>query len=210
MSERPIRVLVADDQSIARAGLLALLSVHDDLETVGSAGDGHTVLRLTAELAPDLILMDVVMPGLDGIATTRALRESSGPRPRVLLISHYDDPEQVAAALRAGARGYLTKEATGDEIVAAIRKVHAGETYVPAALSTQVAMHLVHDPISPREREVLVWLSKGLTNREIAAQLAVAPSTVAMHVRTLLDKVGASNRTELVALALARGLVRSG
>lgn len=207
-----IKILVADDHPMLREGLVAVLGTQPDFEVVGEAADGEEVARLAAELEPDVILLDLEMPGTDGVAALEALRES-GSGTRAVVFTAYDTDERILGALRAGARGYLLKGASRAEIFSAVRTVAAGGSLLQPDVTDRLLAHVSRergpepDPLTPRETEVLVLLSRGLQNREIAARLYVTERTVKFHVSSILHKLGAENRTEAVTVAAQRGLV---
>ena len=210
-----IRVLLADDQRLVREGLATLLNLLDGIELVGTAADGEEALALAAEHNPDVVLMDLRMPRMDGIEAIRRLAER-GPRPRAIALTTYADDASVLGALRAGARGYLTKDAGADEIRAAMEAVARGEAaldpavqhHVVAALATPAAAPLPDD-LTPREVEVLQLIAAGLTNGEIAERLVVSAATVKSHVNHIFAKIGARDRAQAVVYAYAKGLTAS-
>jgi DNA-binding NarL/FixJ family response regulator len=209
-----IRVLLADDQALVRAGFRMILSAEPDLEVVGEAGDGEAAVSAALELEPDVVLMDVRMPELDGIEATRRI----AGRARVLMLTTFDLDEYVVDAFRAGASGFLLKTAPPQQLVAAIRTVYEGEALL-APESTRklieqfaapVAASPALDELTTRERDVLRLLARGLTNAEIAAELVVEPSTVKSHVASLLGKLGLRDRVQAVVFAYEHGVVRPG
>ena len=207
----PIRVMLVDDHAVVRSGLGAFLLAFDDLELVGEAGGGEEALRLCERFQPNVVLMDLVMPGMDGAAATRAIRERC-PQIQVIALTSFKEKELVQGALEAGAIGYLLKNVTADELANAIRAAHDGKpTLAPEA--AQVLIQATREPPAPgfdltgREREVLALMVKGLSNPEIADWLIVSPSTVKFHVSNILSKLGVAGRTEAVALAVQSGLV---
>ena len=207
----PIRVMLVDDHAVVRSGLSAFLLAFDDLELVAEAGSGEEAVRLCERLRPDVLLMDLVMPGMDGAAATRAIRERC-PQIQVIALTSFKEQELVQGAMEAGAIGYLLKNVTADELADAIRKAHAGRpTLAPEA--AQALIQATREPPSPgydlteRERQVLALMVEGLSNPEIAERLVVSPSTVKFHVSNILSKLGVAGRTEAVALAVQSGLV---
>ena len=211
INPRPIRVMIVDDHPMVRRGLAAFLKVQMDLEMVGEASDGREALQVCDRVGPDVILMDLVMPGLDGPATTRALREHC-PHVQVIALTSFQDKDLVRQALEAGAISYLLKNVTADELAQAIRAAHAGRsTLAPEALQAlMVAGGQEAQPeydLTPREREVLALVVQGLSNPEIAARLVVTRSTAKAHVSNILSKLGVSNRAEAISLALRKKLL---
>ena len=207
-----IRVLLADDQRVVREGLGTLLGLLDGIELVGTAADGEEVLALAARHDPDVVLMDLRMPRVDGIEAIRRLTER-GERPRTIALTTYADDASVLGALRAGARGYLTKDAGAEQIRAAVEAVARGEAaldpavqhHVLAALTEPAAAELP-DGLTPREAEVLALIAEGLTNTEIAERLVVSAATVKTHVNHIFAKAGVRDRAQAVVYAYANGL----
>jgi DNA-binding NarL/FixJ family response regulator len=206
-----IRVLIADDHSLARKGLRVILGVDDDLEVVGEARDGREAVRLAMELAPDVVLMDIRMPGLDGLGAIQALR-AAAPETRVVVLTSLEDEAAVKAALRAGASGYLLKDAEDDDIRRALHGAAAGQVQ----LSPGVAGHLVGEPgstreaLTPRESEVLRLIALGRANKEIARELGIGDRTVKAHVGSVLAKLQLQSRTQAALFAVREGLVAPG
>jgi len=212
MVEGGIRILVADDHPMLREGLVAVLSTQPDFDVIGEAGDGAEVVRLAEALRPDMILLDLEMPDVDGVAALEGLRDA-GSEARAIVFTAYDTDERILRSLRAGARGYLLKGASRQEIFDAVRTVHAGGSLLEPGVTTRLLDHVREggeqtEPLTPRELEVLALISEGLPNSEIAGQLFVTERTVKFHVSSILAKLGADNRTEAVALAAKRGLIR--
>ena len=208
-----IRVLVVDDHTVVRSGLSAFLSVYDDLELVGEAAGGAQAVEICTGRGADVVLMDLVMPGMDGAAATKAIREAC-PQTQVLALTSFKEDDLVKGALQAGAIGYLLKNISGDELAAAIRAAHAGRpTLAPEAAQAliHVATHPKEEPLggdlTKREMEMLLMMVEGLSNPDIAKKLFLSPSTVKFHVSNILMKLGAASRTEAVSMALRRGLV---
>ncbi|MDX2023178.1 MAG: response regulator transcription factor [Deltaproteobacteria bacterium] len=203
-----IRVLIADDNVIARAGIKALLLVQDGISVVGEADDGVRAVEQYRALLPDVLVVDMRMPRLDGAAVASAvLREF--PAARILVLTHYDGEETVMLALRAGVHGYLTKDTGGPDLVHAIRAVHGGQRYLPPSVEQRLSTHLTLPALTLRERQVLEAIYHGFTNKQIATKLGVTERTAGFHVGGLLAKLGAKTRTEAVAIALNRGLLQA-
>jgi DNA-binding NarL/FixJ family response regulator len=216
-----IRVLLADDQRVVREGLGTLLGLLDGIELVGTAADGEEALALAAEHDPDIVLMDLRMPRLDGIEAIRRLGER-GERPAAIALTTYADDASVLGALRAGARGYLTKDAGADEIRAAMEAVIRGDVALDPAAQRQVvaarsepaaapaaAAPELPDELTPREAEVLALIAEGLTNSEIAERLVVSAATVKSHVNHIFAKIGARDRAQAVVYAYANGIAQT-
>ncbi|WP_324193829.1 response regulator transcription factor [Nocardia blacklockiae] len=216
----PIRVLVVDDQQVMREGLVALLGLVDEIAVVGAVGDGEQAVRAVAEHAPQVVLMDLRMPVLDGVAATRRIAENH-PATAVLVLTTYADDDSIVSALRAGARGYLTKDAGRVEIAAAIRSAAAGQSTFDAAVSQRLVAALARpetpdppdrsaasrpDGLTGREAEVLGLIGRGLSNAEIAAALFVGETTVKTHINNAFAKIGARNRADAVRYAYRHGL----
>jgi NarL family two-component system response regulator LiaR len=208
-----IRVLLVDDHEVVREGLRSFLSLQDGLEVAGEAADGEQAVREAERLRPDVILMDLVMPRLDGVGAMRELRRRL-PASRVIVLTSFADDERLLPAIQAGAAGYLLKNVAPQELARAVRAAHAGE----ALLDTAVAARLVEaiatpagapspERLTPREREVLALLGRGLSNKRIAHELGVAEKTVKTHVSHLLAKLGVADRTEAAVFAVRSGLL---
>ena len=209
--QKPIRVMIVDDHAVVRSGLAAFLLVYDDLELVAEAGSGAQAVQLCPEKKPDVVLMDLVMPGMDGAETTHAIRERC-PNIKVIALTSFREERLVQGALRAGAISYLLKNVAADDLANAIRAAYAGRaTLAPEA--TEALIHAATQPLAPqydltaREIEVLELMTAGMTNPEIAQNLVVSRSTVKFHVSSILSKLGVSSRTEAVALALQQKLL---
>ncbi|MET7879196.1 response regulator transcription factor [Micromonospora profundi] len=217
---RPVRILIADDQPLLRTGFRMVLGAEHDLDVVAEAGDGVEAVELSRRLLPDVVLMDVRMPRMDGIAATRAIVDSRLPV-RVLVLTTFDLDEYVVGAVRAGASGFLAKDVPAEELIAAIRTVAGGDAVVAPRILRRLLdrfADLLPDPtatpsaaLSPlteREREVLVQVAHGLSNAEIAAALSVSETTIKTHVGHVLTKLGLRDRVQAVVLAYESGLVR--
>lgn len=209
--QETIKVIIVDDHAVVRSGLSTFLMVYDDLDFVGEASGGEEAVRLCKQLHPDVVLMDLVMPGMDGAAATRAIRKDC-PDTQVIALTSFEEKELVQGALQAGAIAYLLKNVSGDELARAIRSAHAGKpTLAPEA--AQVLIEASQNPVvvggdlTVREREILSLMVSGLSNPEIAEKLVVSRSTVKFHVSSILGKLGVSSRTQAVTLALQEKLV---
>jgi len=214
-----VRVVVADDQTVVRAGLRAMLDAAPDIEVVGEAGDGAAAVALAAELRPDVVLMDVRMPGTDGIEGTRRIRDLPGPMVRVLVVTTFDLDRYVYDALRAGASGFLLKDSEPSDLQVAVRTVHAGHSlFAPSVTRRLVESFAAPAPQEPpptaravgltdREGEVVRLVATGLSNAEVAGHLVVGESTVKTHVSSALAKLGLRDRVQLVVFAFERRLV---
>jgi NarL family two-component system response regulator LiaR len=210
-ASQPIRVMLVDDHTMVRRGLATFLKIFDDLQLAGEADSGEAAIQLCAEVLPDVILMDMVMPDMDGAATTRLIRQQF-PQVQVIALTSFKEGDLVKNALEAGAIGYLLKDVSADELAGAIRAAHAGR----ATLSPEAAQALVettNQPSAPgldlteREREVLALMVEGLNNTQIAGRLTVSSSTIKSHVSNILAKLGVASRTEAVTLALRNHII---
>lgn len=215
-----IDVLIVDDQPLVRAGISMLLMAEDDIRVIGEAGSGQQALQLARSSCPDVVLMDVRMPGMDGVAATRELVRESKENPdrlvRVLIMTTFDEEDVVVQALQAGASGYLLKHASPTEIADAIRRVAAGDTWLDATAATRLVQRLrassavptdITEVLTPREQEVLRLVAAGLSNQEIRHTLVLSEATVKTHVARILFKTGARDRAAVVALAYRSGFV---
>jgi len=218
----PIRVLIADDQRVVRDGLRMLVALIDDVEVVGTACDGAEAVQLAGEHRPDVVLMDLRMPGTDGIAATADLRQQL-PSARVLVLTTYADEDAIVPALQAGAQGYLTKDASAEQIEAAIRAVDAGQTHLDPAVQERLVAAVISRPptagpagprpgakppggLTAREAEVLTLLAAGLSNIEIGQRLYLSNATVKTHINRIFAKTGARDRAQAVRYAYQHGL----
>lgn len=205
----PIRLLIVDNHTLFRQGLVSLLAGEPEFDVVGEASGGEQALQLAQSLQPDVVLMDVNMPGMDGLEATRRLLEMM-PEARVLMLTVSDEEENLFAAIQAGARGYILKNADADELLQAIQRVHAGEGMLSPAVTLRLLQTLraggapspASDlPLTSREQDVLRLLAQGVSNRQIAETLTISENTVKTHVRHILEKLGLSSRSEVAAYA---------
>lgn len=208
----PIRVLIADDHLVVRDGLRTMLEIQPDLEVAGEAQDGVEAVDLAGRLQPDVVLMDLRMPRMDGLAAIRAIRQK-WPALAVVILTTYDDDAYIVQGLQAGARGYLLKDASREAILSAVRAAARGETLLPPQVAARVVAHLdapapPAGPLSEREREVLALVAAGQRNKEIADQLGITERTVKAHLAGIFNKLGATSRAEAIARAMAGGLLR--
>jgi len=204
-----IHVLIVEDQRIVREGLRAVLEDEDEIAIVGEAANGQEAIDLFSKLQPDVVLMDLQMPVMDGPESTRRIRELS-PEAHILVLTTYVTDEFIFKALRAGAQGYLLKDASADELLGAIRSVHAGQTLLAPAVAARLVVGVSTggpESLTPRELEVLTLMGQGRSNSEIAASLSIAPRTAKVHVQNILSKLGATNRTEAVSIAVRQNLI---
>lgn len=202
-----IRVILADDHPLTREGLRSYLEHESDIQLVGEAADGIAAWDLIERELPDVALLDIRMPGEDGISLARKVRERKLPI-AVLMLTTYDAQQYVLAALRAGAKGYVLKTATPDDLIQAIRTVASGGVYLDREVSSSVkAVDFMPESLSPREQEVLLLAGRGLSSKEVASQLIISERTVQTHLASIYDKLGARNKTEALLLALKYGVV---
>ncbi|KOV99837.1 LuxR family transcriptional regulator [Streptomyces sp. NRRL B-1140] len=216
---KPARVVVADDQTVVREGIVMLLGLLPGIEVVGAAGDGEEAVALVAGLAPDVVLMDLRMPRCDGVEATRRIR-AEYPGTQVVVLTTFADDESLFPALAAGARGYLTKDADGDEIVRAVHSVLSGDAGFSPGIQRRLLERLTEpetgpaappeppDGLTARETEVLLLIAEGLSNPEIARRLHVSTATVKTHINNLFTKTGLKDRAQAVRYAFGKGLVR--
>jgi DNA-binding NarL/FixJ family response regulator len=204
-----IRVVLADDHAVVRQGLRTFLDLQDDIEVVAEASDGVEAVEAASRLDPDVVLLDLVMPGLDGLGALKQLREG---RARIIVLTSFGDDDKLFSALRGGAAGYLLKDVQPADLVRAIRSAHAGESPLSPAIATRVVEEVAqgavsaHDDLTPRELDVLTLIARGRSNKVIARELGVAEKTVKTHVSHILAKLGVSDRTQAALYAVKQGL----
>jgi DNA-binding NarL/FixJ family response regulator len=225
--ERPLRVLIVDDQVLVRAGFRMIIEAQPDLTVVAEAADGDAAVRLTRRFRPDVVLMDIRMPGLDGLEATRRILQSdddspSNAPPRILILTTFDLDEYVYAALQSGAAGFLLKDTSPEQLVAAVRTVVVGDALLAPSITRRLVERFARPQptadvapdalaaLTPRETEVLRLVARGMSNAEIAAELVVSEATVKTHVAGVLGKLGLRNRAQAVVFAYESGLIRAG
>ncbi len=213
------RIVIADDHAILRDGVKALLKMYSDLEVVGEAADGQEAIEKARELKPDVVLMDIAMPGLGGLEATLEIKKIC-PDTRILVLTQYDNKEYLMRFLKAGAAGYVIKKAVGEELVAAIRTVKSGERFLHPSMATQLIDEYLHpteatneegnhyEKLSDREKEVLKLVAEGSTSQQVADALGLSVKTVMVHRSNIMEKLGIHNRTELIKYAIRKGLIQ--
>jgi DNA-binding NarL/FixJ family response regulator len=202
----PIRVLCADDHPLVRKGIASILANEEDVQLVGEAGNGREAVEQFRRLQPDVVLMDLRMPEMDGIEASRIIRRES-PDARIIALTSYDGDQDIYRAIEAGVSGYILKEMVHTEVLKAIHTVHAGKRLMPPEVAERLSEYFPQAALTPREVEVLSYVAKGMANKEIAHQLGTASGTIKMHVQNILAKLGASDRTHAVTIALERGIL---
>jgi DNA-binding NarL/FixJ family response regulator len=205
-----IRVLIADDHPVVREGLAAILRSEPDIQVVAEATDGVHACALYDQHLPDVVILDLRMPRKDGLHVVTDLMSSRRPKPRIIVMTTYETEDDVRRALQAGAKSYLVKGAVPEQILETVRRVAAGEALVPSKIASVLTESLGHPELSPRELQVLRRLAAGNSNKEIGEMLQITEHTVKAHVKAILLKFGAVGRTEAIAVALKRGLIREG
>jgi two-component system NarL family response regulator len=203
----PIKILIADDHPVVREGLTALINRREDMVVVAEASNGREAVAQFLHHRPDVALVDLRMPEMDGAEAIAAIRERA-PAARVVVLTTYDDDEDIQRVLRAGAKAYMLKDAPREELVACIHAVHEGRTLIPPAIAVKLAEHVGASTLTPRELEVLCLVADGKPNKEIARTLFITEGTVKSHMNAMLSKLDAADRTQAVTIALKRGLLR--
>jgi DNA-binding NarL/FixJ family response regulator len=207
MDNDTVTVMIVDDHPVVRDGLNAMISTEPDMEVVGEAGTGAEALAMTADLRPEIVIMDLLLPDMNGSEVIRQSCEKRSDTSFIVLTTVAGD-EEIYRAIEAGARGYLFKDMARKELILAIRAVHRGQRYIPAQVGSLIAENLPRPDVSAREIEVLQLVARGMRNKEIAHELGVAEATVNAHVKHILEKLHASDRTHAVTIALKRGIIR--
>jgi two-component system NarL family response regulator len=202
-----IRLLIVDDHALVRRGLAAIINMEEDTEVIGEAADGKEAIQMWREIRPDVVLMDLRMPNMDGVAAIRGIR-AEDPDAGIIVLTTYDHDEDIYAGLRAGAKAYLLKDAQPEELFRCIRAVHAGDAYLQPKLAVKLAQRAQEEHLTEREEQILKLLAEGLSNRAIGQALHISESTVKSHLKSLFVKLDATSRAEAIALAARRGLVK--
>lgn len=202
-----IRLLIVDDHALVRRGLAAIINMEEDTEVIGEAADGKEAIQMWREIRPDIVLMDLRMPNMDGVAAIRGIR-AEDPDADIIVLTTYDHDEDIYAGLRAGAKAYLLKDAQPEELFRCIRAVHAGDAYLQPKLAVKLAQRAQEEHLTEREEQILKLLAEGLSNRAIGQTLHISESTVKSHLKSLFVKLDATSRAEAIALAARRGLVK--
>ena len=209
MSQKPaesIRILIVDDHPVVRAGLASMLGTQEELTLVGAARSGEEALTMLEEHHPEVLLLDLRMPGMSGVETLQALKRANR-QIRVIILTNYETDEDIYRAFQAGAQGYLLKDTSLREMVEAIRAVHSGKRYIPRHIASRLAERMVRTDLTSRELEILKLLSKGPTNKQIGHALGISDNTVRNHVLKIIEKLEVSDRTEAATTAIQRGLI---
>ena len=203
----PIRILTVDDHPLMREGIAAMIKSQADMLLVAEAGDGRGAIERFREHQPDVTLMDIRLPGMSGIDTMIAIR-GEFPEARILMLTTFEGDVEIQRALQAGARGYMLKSMPPGELLAGIREVHAGKKRIPPEVAAQLAEHMGEETLTARELEVLQQVAGGSRNRDVAGRLFITEETVKVHVKHIMEKLGAKDRTEAVSIALRRGIIQ--
>jgi len=201
-----IKVLCVDDHPLVRKGIASILANESDMRLVGEAGNGHEAVELFRVHHPDVTLMDLRMPGVDGIEATRSIRREF-PDARIIALTSYDGDQDIYRALEAGVRGYMLKEMVHTDVLRAIRTVHSGKRLMPVEVAERLSEYFPQVALTPREVEVLTFVAHGLANKEIAEKLGTASGTIKMHIQNILEKLDAADRTHAVTIAIQRGIL---
>lgn len=202
----PIRILIVDDHPVVRTGLASMLATQENFVVVGAASSGEEALSLLGETEPDIMLLDLRMPGMNGIETLTALQKCPAP-PRVIVLTSFETDEDVYRAIQAGAHGYLLKSTMQQEMIVAIRAVAAGKRHIPQRIASRLAKRMSRPALTPREQEILGMMAKGLTNKQIGGVFRISGNTARNHVNSIIEKLEVSDRTEAVSTAIQQGLI---
>ena len=204
---RAIRILIVDDHPVVQAGLTSMLATHEEVEVIGSASNGDEALAMIQRDMPDILLLDLRMPGMNGIDTLHALKNLNATV-RVIILTSFETDENIYRAVQAGAQGYLLKDTSQQQMLEAIATVHAGKRYIPNRIAARLAERMLRSNLTARESEILEMLAKGLTNKQIGTALTISENTVRNHVNSIMEKLEVSDRTEAVAVAIQQGIIQ--
>lgn len=204
---RAIRILIVDDHPVVQAGLTSMLATHEEVEVIGSASNGDEALAMIQRDMPDILLLDLRMPGMNGIDTLHALKNLNATV-RVIILTSFETDENIYRAVQAGAQGYLLKDTSQQQMLEAIATVHAGKRYIPNRIAARLAERMLRSNLTARESEILEMLAKGLTNKQIGTALTISENTVRNHVNSIMEKLEVSDRTEAVTVAIQQGIIQ--
>src|SRR5215475_11899303 len=205
--KRAIRILIVDDHPVVQAGLSSMLATHEEVEVIGSASSGDEALVMVQQDMPDILLLDLRMPGMNGIDTLHALKEMKASA-RVIILTSFETDENIYRAVQAGAQGYLLKDTSQHQMLEAIATVQLGKRYIPNQIAARLAERMLRSNLTARESEILEMLAKGLTNKQIGSALTISENTVRNHVNSIMEKLEVSDRTEAVAVAIQQGIIQ--
>jgi len=206
MKNDPIRILVVDDHFVVRSGLAAMIETQEDMTVAAEAANGEQAIELYKEHKPDIVLMDLRLPKLSGLEATVAIRQLD-PQARIVVLTTYDGDEDISRCLEAGAAAYLLKESLHSDLLDIVRRVHAGERYIPQGVANLLAERMVRAKLTAREQQILELIAKGMTNRDISASLSITDSTINVHVSNIIAKLGVNDRTQAIIAAHKRGII---
>jgi DNA-binding NarL/FixJ family response regulator len=205
--KKATRILIVDDHPVVQAGLASMLATHPEVEVIGSASSGAEALAMVKQDMPDILLLDLRMPGMSGIETLQALKEMKAAA-RVIILTSFETDENIYRAIQAGALGYLLKDTSQHQMLEAIATVHGGKRYMPGQIAVRLAERMMRSSLTARELEILEMLAKGLTNKQIGCALTISENTVRNHVNSIMEKLEVSDRTEAVAVAIQQGVIQ--
>ncbi len=202
-----IRVLIADDHPVVRTGLTSMLNAQKQVEVIGTVSNGHDAVKAVQEQSPDVLLLDLRMPGMDGLETLRALK-AHHLQTRVIILSSFEADEDIYQSVQEGAMGYLLKDTSKSQMLEAIASVHAGKRYIKGQIAARLAERMLRSNLTAREHEILEMIAKGLTNKQIASVLSISDNTVRNHLNSIMEKLEVSDRTEAATTAIQQGIIR--